>query len=206
MKYFIIILFQVCFSLTLYSQTKDCTKCWKVTDEKSSLYFNNLFANITGNDPNLTLIKLDFVESKMVYVTGIQVLRRYCKGKYKLADSLVKKFTKQFIRNGTKIPLADTILFKELDNEFSKYSFFADSTLDKYRVLGVKNFMIKYCDGGIIRDKGVPVSIIAYLFENRIFWNNADGRISPSALHQIEESCKIKWDDKKRKWIDKSNF
>lgn len=204
MKCFLIILFQVSFSLALYSQSKDYITCWKVTEEKANEYFDNLFAVITGNDPNLTLIKLDFAESEMISVIGVQSLREYCKQKYSLTDSsnfFIRNFTNQFIRNGTKIPLEDTVLFKKLDNQFYMFS---DSTLEKYRVLGVRNFVLKNCDGGRIKNSGVPIPMIAYLFENRIFWENLTFNISPYALRQIESSCKIKWDYKKEKWIDLS--
>lgn len=198
MKYILIILLQLVSYLESCAQTKDCTQCWKVTDEATNQFFNSLFANITGNDPNLALIKLDFVENEMLSITGIQVLRKYCKWKYNLKDSSVKIFTEQFIRNGTKIPLEDTLIFTKIDSRFYKFS---DTALNKFRALGVKNFILKYCDGGLIK-VDLHVSLLAFLFENRIFWNNLTGGISPYALRQIESSCKIKWDDKNEKWID----
>src|SRR5258708_26839365 len=97
MKY-LLLLFQISISLTLYSQTVNSSHCWQVTDEKTNQYFNNLFGVVTGNDPNLTEIKLDFAEGNMVYVTGIQVIREYCRLKFHLADSSIKNFTNQFIR------------------------------------------------------------------------------------------------------------
>ncbi len=138
----------------------------------------------------------------MIYVSGIQTIREYCKQNFKLEDSSVKKFTKQFIMNETKIPLEDTLILQHLDNQFNKYSFFADSFLDKFRNLGVRNFFIKYFNNGIIKDRGMPISMIAFLFENRIFWNNETGRIPTDVLEQIERSCEIKWDHKNKKWID----
>jgi len=200
MKYILLIFLGVSVSTALYSQTKDCTECWKINNEKTKEYFDMLFGIVTGSHPDETIIKVGFLKSGMIYVTHIQVLRKYCKQKYNLQDSSVKNFTNQFIRNGTQIPLEDTTTFKKLDLYFNKYSFFNGSMLDKFRVLGVKNFMLKYCNGDILKDNRLVVN--AYLFENRIFWNNMTGRISPNSLYKIEQSCKIKWDYKNENWID----
>lgn len=188
-------------SIASYCQTKVPIDCWKITDEKTNLYFNNLFGNITGNDPSLTQIRLDFADSKMIYILGIQGVREYCKQKYSLPDSSVKNFTNQFIRSGKKIPLADTTLLRKQDNPLNKSTLLADSLLNKYRNLGVRNFILKNCEGGVLK-LDLDVTLLAYLFENRIFWENVTGKISPYALKQIESSCKIKWDYKKKKWVD----
>lgn len=201
MRKLLVVLLSILGSITSYCQVKESVDCWKVTDEKTNLYFNNLFANITGNDPNLTEIRLDFSDGKMIYILGIQGVREYCKQKYNLPDSSVKDFTKQFIRSGKKIPLADTSLLRKQDSPLNKYSLFADSTLNKYRILGVRNFILKNCEGGVLK-LNLDVSLLAYLFENRIFWENITGKISPFALRQIESTCKIKWDYKKKRWID----
>lgn len=201
MKKLLIIILCILGSIASYCQAKKPVDCWKVTDEKTNLYFNNLFANITGNDPNLTQIRLDFADGNMIYILGIQGVRGYCKERYNLPDSLVKNFTNQFIRSGKKIPLADTSLLKRQDSPLNKYSLVADSTLNKYRNLGVRNFILKNCEGGVLK-LDLDVSLLAYLFENRIFWENITGKLSPYALRQIESSCKIKWDYKKKKWID----
>lgn len=196
-----ILLLYLLVSVTSYGQVKESVECWRVTDEKSNFYFNNLFANTTGNDPNLAQIRLDFSDGKMIYILGIQGVRAYCKQKYNLPDSSVKNFTNQFIRSGKKILLTDTSLLKKYDSPLNKYSLFADSTLNKYRALGVGNFILKHCEGGIIK-LDIDVSLLAYLFENRIFWQNVTGKLSLFALKQIESSCKIKWDYKKKRWID----
>jgi hypothetical protein len=200
MKKLLMLLIYIHGSIGVYCQVKKPVECWNITDEKTSLYFANLFASITGNDPNLTQIRLNFVDSKMIYILGIQGVREYCQQKYNLPDSAVKNFTNQFIRSGEKLPLADTAMLRKFDSPLNKYSLFDDSALNKYRSLGVRDFVLKNCEGGIL--KIVPdVYLIAYLFENRIFWENITGRISPFALHQIEECCKIKWNYKKKKWI-----
>lgn len=196
-----ILLLYLLVSVTCYCQVKKTVECWNVTDEKTDFYFNNLFANTTGNDPNLTQIRLDFSDGKMIYILGIQGVREYCKQKYNLPDSSVKNFTNQFIRSGKKILLADTALLKKYDSPLNKYSLFADSILNKYRSLGVRNFILKNCEGRVLK-LDIDGSLLAYLFENRIFWQNITGELSPFALKQIESSCKIKWDYKKKRWID----
>jgi hypothetical protein len=201
MRKLLIVLLYILSSITSYCQAKKAVECWKVTDEKTNLYFNNLFANITGSDPNLTEIRLDFIESKMIYILGIQGVREYCKQKYNLPDSSVKNFTNQFIRSGKKIPLADTSLLRKQESPLNKYSLIADSLLNKYRTLGVRDFILRNCEGGILK-LDLDISLLAYLFENRIFWENMSGKLSPFALKQIESSCKIKWDYRKKKWVD----
>lgn len=201
MKKLFIVLFCVFGFIISYSQIKKPVECWNVTEEKTNLYFTNLFTNITGNDPNQTQIRLDFTEGKMIYVLGIQGVREYCKQKYNLPDSSVRKFANQFIRKGERIPLADTVLLRKLDNSHNKkLSLFADSVLNKYRSLGVREFMLKNCEGGVLK-VNVDVTLLAYLFESKIFWENVTGKISSSALKQIEESCRIKWNNKTKKWI-----
>ncbi len=202
MKVLLLLTVNVFLYLANYSQSNGSDKCWKVSEERTNKYLDELFMVRTGTDPNLSLIKINFIEAKMIYIVGIQPLRQYCKDKYQLNDSVVKDFTKQFIRNGTMISLKDTVIFKKVDNQFGKYSFFPDSDLDRYRVLGVRSFMMKYCDGGKIKLSGIPVAVIAYLFENRIFWENMTFKISLDALHDIESSCNIKWDTINNQWID----
>jgi hypothetical protein len=177
------------------SQSSDC---WKVDSVISDRFFHNLFISGSRSDPTLTLIKLDFEGVDIICIAGIQIVQSYCKIKYKIPDSAIRKFTMTFIQSGQKLPVEDTTLMAKLDNQF--YSF-TSKELQPYRQLGVRNFMLKYCEGGKLL-LGSHMHTLAFLFENRIFWGNLSFRIESIALAQIEYSCKIRWDPRRKMWIN----
>jgi hypothetical protein len=203
MKYFFIAI-QFFILNSVYSQTKDCSNCWKITDSVSKEYFKLLFSNSSESIKSLALIKLEFEESDMFYVTEFKNVSEFCRWKYNLDDSSVENFTEKFIMSNSKLILKDTLFLSTDDNRF-KGRFFNSSILRNYNDLGLKNFLIKYCEGGKIKDYGVPLPIIAYLYEERIFWENITFNISAFALRQIEKTCKVKWDYRKKRWIDLTN-
>jgi len=201
MKKVLAILFYTFTLVNSYSQVGKPIQCWNITQEKTDIYFANLFGSITGNDPDLAQVRLDFTDGETIYILGMQGVREYCKQKFNLPDSSVKKFTNQFIRDGEKIQLADTILLRKLDNTLNKrHSLFTVSELCKYKSLGVRDFILNNCEGDVLKIE-IDVVVLAYFFENRIFLENMTGRIAQSSLRQIEESCGIKWNYKKKKWV-----
>ena len=191
---------------TVHSQKSNDTNCKPVQDSSfSAQYFKMLFSNLSGHAKPLALVKLEFNENNMFYVTELKNVKSYCQWKYNIPDSSLEKFTKTYLMTNPQLPLADTLFFASRSNQF-KSSFYSDTVLSTFRNMGVKNFLMKYFEGRKIRSYGAPLPIVAYLYESRIFWENITFNISPYAMRQIESEYKIKWDDKKGKWIDKSNF
>jgi hypothetical protein len=196
MKY-IVFLFWLQIALSFTTLAQDKSLCWQITAEKSEKYIEGLFRHHTGHSPDFALIKVDF-DGGVFGMIGIQQLQSYCKMKFNLADSSRKSFTKQFVLEGKKVLLADTSWFKNLDPYFRV---FQDTVLDRYRSIGARDFMVKNCEGNVLK-VGSYAWVLAYLYESRIFWDNMTDRISSFTLREFEQSCKIKWNPKKKRWID----
>jgi len=206
MKIIYFIIFQFLILLNVHSQISYDTNYKPVQDSNvTAQYFKMFFSNTSGTAKPLNLVKLEFSERNMFCVTELKNVKSYCQWKYNITDSSLEKFTKTYLMTNPKLPLADTLFFSSRSHQF-KNSFYSDSVLIPFRNMGVKNFLMKYFEGRKIRDYGAPLPVVAYLYESKIFWENITFNISPYAMRRIESEYKIKWDGKKGKWIDKSNF
>ncbi len=187
-------------SVSFFTSAQDT--CWKVTPEKNEVFYGSLFTAFSNHYPDLAIVKVDFDSSCMHYVSGINVLRAYCKQKYTLSDTAVIKFTEKFLKEETKIPLNDTLLISKIDTQFYNFKFFSDDSIQAFRQLGVKRFLIKHYTGTFLQGNSIPPALIAYLYENRLFWEVGTGRLSDFILRNLEMSCNIKWTQAERRFIE----
>lgn len=185
--------------LQCVAQADESTNCWDTSDSTTNEhFFRILFSASTYNSPELAFIKLDFEDEDYYLITSYQVVRGYFHKKfYNESDTIsfldLQKLTREYIRSALKIPFSDTMIIG------TKY-FYHNSTLDKYRNMGLKEFILTYCEGDKIFDIA-DIYQVAYLYDQRVpvlRWNNY---IDRTVLRLIEESCNIFWDDDKRKWV-----
>lgn len=207
MKYKIIVLvYLVLFGSKVFGQNNGCDSCWDPSDSTNAAYFYGLtFMGATG-DAALAQIKVDFEDSDCYIFASYQVIRGFLERKFGLDESKVSykelnEFTRKFIRNGDKLKLSDTSIWKKyVYSHYYKDLLKESSTLSSYRNMGLKNFIINHCEGNKIINTNI--FIMAYLFEMRVLTIGYGSYIGNTVYELIKQKCKIEWDEVSHKWIE----